>query len=321
MKFDLEKELGLGQPRRGQRSVWLVIILVVCGLNLVLAAVALWRGARQSAPAPPQQTTVVVQQDTQSLELVSARMTALERSLRELRSTVRQSSKNLAAVQAQDEIEERRERVRARQLERQGFDADDIQRAVRAAQVPRSKAADLSSEQQNAFDTLIDSDDSGTAVQQFLLGLNSDAALRAYIQILREKGEQWLDAALALPDDSPDFTIYTDNALYFFDIIAAVSTDSSTLAYVETKRTQIQLATQNRRLSQEHAARTAQTQQEIAELEERLRPKETAAEAQRRLVNERRRRYIKDYPSADAIKPYPTDWDPDPRVREERGIQ
>ena len=321
MKFDLEKELGLNRPQQPHRSIWLVLILVLCGLNLLLAAVALWSGLHQPTPPPPQPATVIVQQDTQSLELVSARMDALERTLREMRSTVRQSSKNLAAVQAQDELQERRARVRQRQLERQGLEPGDIQNAVRASQIPRPKAVDLDSEQVNAFDALIDSDSSGTAVRQFLLGLKNQGQLNAYIQILRAKGEQWLQAAMALPDDSADFSTYADNALYFFDIIAAVSTDSSTLAYVETKRTQIQLAVQNRRLSQENAARTAQTQQDIAELEDRLRPKETAEEAQQRILNNRRQRYIRDYPAAGIVKPYPSDWDPDPRVREERGIE
>jgi hypothetical protein len=321
MKFDLEKELGLTLARAPQQAPWMLIIIVLCGLNLVLAGVALWRSASAPAPAAPQPATVIVQQDTQGLALVSARIGALEHSLRDLRTSVRQSSKELAAVEAMQQADDRIERLRTRQLEKQGVDPADIQRAVRGAPSSQQPIAELTSEQKDALDSLIDADDSGDRVRQFLLELNNPAQLRAYVSILRAKGEQWLEAANVLPDDNPDFAAYTDNALYFLNIISAVSSDSSTVAYVESKRTQSQLALQNRRLRQENAERSAQTQEGIAALEERLKPKETAEQAQARRVDLRRSKYIKDYPVADAVKPYATDWDPDPRVREERGIE
>jgi hypothetical protein len=302
---------------------WPAIVVVLCAINLVLAVVALWRSgtATQTPPPAPETETVIVQQDTQSLQIVDARMEALERSLRELRTTVRQSSKNLAAVNAQKEIKERRERIQTKDLEEQGVEPEEIRRAVRSAQMPEAPRAELTDEQRTAFDALIDSDSSGGSVQQFLRALNNKGELQAYVEILRAKGDQWFDAAVAEPQGSESFGPYIDNALYFYNIIAAVSSDSSTVAYIESKRTQIQLALQNRRLIDENAARTEQTREAMAEMEERLRPKETAAQAQQRLVNERRRKYIKDYPSSGAVKPYPTDWDPDPRVREERGIE
>lgn len=88
---------------------------------------------------------------------------------------------------------------------------------------------------------------------------------------LQDKGDRWLNAALVLIDeDDPAFMEYYANALYFYDILNDVANDRALLAYVETKRSQLQLAMQRHEMRRMAAETERRTRENLQNVEERL---------------------------------------------------
>ena len=93
---------------------------------------------------------------------------------------------------------------------------------------------------------------------------------------------------------------------------------------VQRQELQQQISAQKSDMEEQLAAATQKAQEETekvrAELEAKTAHKETAEEAAQRLEDNRKRHSgIKQYKGTSPT-PYKSDWDPDPRVREQRGI-
>ncbi|NLF41002.1 hypothetical protein GX586_16280 [bacterium] len=318
MKIDLEKELMAGgfPPRR---SFWLPAIAGLCFVNLLLAAVALHVSVRTAHRQPPELPFVA---DTNVILTVpmTQRISSLERSVRDLRASMKQSQKEIRVATAEQAVEKKRERMGDRAIRKSA----DIVTAPAPAPVARRSPAEvvaLSQEQKLALDQMVDEDDSGAQVRSFLASLTNAAVQNACIEYLMAKGDQWLTAATQLPADATDDAeVYLDNAEYFYDVVSGVVNDTAVIAYIATKRNAIQLARQQRAMVAAQQEQAALQEETKAELEERFTPRETAQEAFERMRRDRRRT-IFDYPSSGTVRPYQTDWDPDPRVREERGLE
>lgn len=276
MRIDLEREMGmLAQPRAPRRAFpWLPVLAGLCVLNLLLAALALVRGRPAAPPAAaPREdwSGLIAAIESQTVARTEPRIEALEFTLRELQAEVTQTKKTMLALQAERKIAERRDRAR---LERQMVRAQqaDVRSIVRTAPtVPPPGAARLTEAELDAFNALIDRDDSGTQVRAFLRGLTNAAQASAYMAQLQDKGDRWLNAALVLIDENdPVFMEYYANALYFYDILRDVANDRALLAYVETKRSQLQLALQRHEMRRMAAETEQRTRENLQNVEQRL---------------------------------------------------
>ena len=320
MKIDLEKELGLSKFSQPDRFPWLKVVALVCVINLILAAIAVFLSARREPVAAPQEMSDIAQLNSQSLAEISKRLAVFERMQRDIRINQKKSRKEMSVVAAAREVEKKRERMKQKELKKSGLTDEDI-RALKDAgpgQQPRLK---LSDEETSELDALVDSDDSGAQVRAYIRAISSVPKRNANIQYLKNKGDQWFSATLPLLNSSdPDANLYVDSARYFYDIINDVSDNNALIAYVNSKLHQLELAIQKADFREAAEEERISRQEELEQLREDLRPRETAAQAQARL-RRKRRTLIKDYPSSNLVRPYKTDWDPDPRVREERGIE
>ncbi len=275
MKIDLERELGLvaapaASPPRG--IPWLPLLAVVCGLNLLIAAGALLRGRAAAPPTlPPRDdwSGLIAAIESQTVARTEPRFEALEFAVRDLQADASQTRKTLLAVQTELKVAERRERA-GRQITRaQQADVRSIVRAAPAAPTPG--AARLSTAELDTFNLLIDGDERGLAVRAFLRGITNAAQASAYLAQLQNKGDRWLNAAVALiDDDDPAFDEYCANALYFYDILRDVASDTAMLAYVETKRGQLQLAMQRHEMRRLAAETERRTRANLQSVEDRL---------------------------------------------------
>lgn len=276
MKIDLEREMGmLAQPRAPRRAFpWLPVLAGLCVLNLLLAALALVRGRPAAPPAAaPREdwSGLIAAIESQTVARTEPRFEALEFTLRELQAEVTQTKKTMVALQAERKIAERRDRARVeRQMVRaQQADVRSIVRTAPAA--PPPGAARLTEAELDAFNALIDRDDSGAQVRAFLRGLTNAAQASAYMAQLQDKGDRWLNSALVLIDENdPAFMEYYVNALYFYDILRDVANDRALLAYVETKRSQLQLALQRHEVRRMAAETEQRTRENLQNVEQRL---------------------------------------------------
>lgn len=276
MKIDLDREMGmLARPRAPRGAFpWLPVLAGLCVLNLLLAALALVRGRPAAPPAAaPREdwSGLIAAIESQTVARTEPRFEALEFTLRELQAEVTQTKKTMLALQAERKIAERRDRARVeRQMVRaQQADVRSIVRTAPAA--PPPGAARLTEAELDAFNALIDRDDSGAQVRAFLRGLTNAAQASAYMAQLQDKGDRWLNAALVLIDENdPAFMEYYANALYFYDILRDVANDRALLAYVETKRSQLQLALQRHEMRRMAAETEQRTRENLQNVEQRL---------------------------------------------------
>lgn len=277
MKIDLERELGLGERAgvRGQRERWwLLTISVVCVVNLVLGIALVVRGrpvreiVKEAAGGGGLEAVV----ESQVVARLGLRFEALEVALRELQREVGQVRKSVLALQAERKVVARRERGTERR-EREARRATEAQAVVRPAlSAPVAGTVVLSEAELEAFDRLIDRDDTGLEVRAFLRGLTNAAQANAYLAQLQDKGDRWLNAAMTAADEmDPLFGEYYTNALYFYDIVRDVAADKALVAYAETKRSQLQVAQQRHELRRMTAEREERTQESLERVEERLR--------------------------------------------------
>ena len=301
-------------------SVWLLAIAGLGAVNLLLGASALYLASRAPRTAPPVIVTAPPGTVDVAVASLEAHVNQLDRSLRDLRSTLKQSQKEIKVVTVEQAVDKRRERLATRDLKKSGAPESSAPRAAHRERVAAPQPVQLRAADIAALDSMVDQDLSGDGVIAFLRGITNAPLQQAYLESLVQKGDQWLNAAYPLLDDQDaDGLAYIDNAQYFYNIIAEVTPDTGLRAYIEAKRNEQRLALQGydaRIAQQEQARREAAT---TAELERKFTPRETAGEAEARLLRERRYN-IKQYPDAGTVKSYQTDWDPDPRVREERGL-
>lgn len=237
MKIDLEKELAAATQLTPRQEHLLFAAVALAVLNVVLVlGVLVVRPRRAAAPAE----RLVLVADTQMVQRLEQRLAAFETMLQDLRVVLMQSKFAVKDLTATQKVAKRRERADLR-----APGAAVARRALRWLPGMQETNIVLSADELSALDALIDRDQSGDQVRALLQSMTDPARRTAYLKQLQRKGDQWLAAALPLIDsDDPGYEVYCDNALYFYDIISGASDDTAFLAYVETKRSQIELALQ-----------------------------------------------------------------------------
>lgn len=326
MQFDLQKELGLhNAPAAVKPAIpWLYIITGVCAVNLVVIIglfiyfIASDRGSSDAGQIP---VSKIVEVTSQMFAYTDVRLTQLENAVNDINSSLKASQKDLTLVEAEQRINKKRERRKTRAMQKSGLSDKDIKEAINNLQTPPHQAAPLNAEETAAFDSLIDDDDSGDQVRAFITSQTDPGKRLSYVMVMRRKGDQWYDAALnAIRNDDPDSQMFVENTLYFYSILSDTSSDNATVALIQAKINQLELAQQNADIQAKTEELAEQQKQQIADLKEDLTPKETASEAEQRRIRQRRAvGPINNYEAAGIRKSYEGDWDPDPRVREQRG--
>jgi hypothetical protein len=323
MQFDLQKELGLSRSQTQRRFPWLYVIAGFCAVNVIvvigiLILVLSGLDGKKDPNYIPNED--IVEATKQMFDNFDLRIATLETAIKEITTSLKSSQKDLTLIDAEQRITKKREKRKTRTMQKSGMTDSDVQDAINDLHSPPPEAARLSAEEQANFDALIDQDDTGNQVRNFITSLDVAKQL-SYLRVLRRKGDQWYVAAVqAIKDDDEDKQVFVDNAMYFYSIISDTSRDNATIALTQTKITQLKMVQQNAEIKADAADLSTEQEQKIAALKESLKPRETASQAeQRRLQKRRAVGPINDYNAAEIRKSYESDWDPDPRVREKRG--
>jgi len=318
MKIDLEKELGFIQAPKPNKFPWLKVIVFLCATNFLLLVIVLVNSKSNNYNSVNENS--FIEMNSQFIASVSVRLANIEQMQRQLRITQKKSKKILSIAASNKKLKDKHERMKQKKLNKSGLtdeEFDDLGNSVQKNNVGVS----ITDEEKNKLDDLIDRDESGVQIRAYINALPSAKQRRIIIEYLKKKGNQWFKATLPLLiEDDPDADIYVDNTRYFFEIIRDVSDNSATIAYAGSKLNQLELAAQKAEFKKLAEEERFNRQDELDELREDLTPMETAAQAQSR-IRRNKKSIIKQYKSSNLIKPYKSDWDPDPRVREERGIE
>lgn len=330
MPIDLPKSLNLPEEPHTSRAHWrpslLHVLVALCVLNFLVAAGAITLYFLPERTTPEEKTvitqTVAPTNRTDAMNLSSqlvvrlvAKLDSIDDELQNVRMENRTIKKEIASLSTIEDKLKKQERMKKKALEKAGLSADQLKKAMRETLPGSIPPAELSVEEKQDFDTLIDNDDTGASVEAFISQITQPARKAGYIQHLQEKGDQWADAALdAVTQGDAVYSEYSDNADYFYTIISRVSDNTSLLAYIGARRSQLDLAIQNLQLQDDIAWQQDQTAEQIDELQERTKPKITRNEALE-ILREQRRQNIHPYESSGIVKPYETDWNPDPRER------
>jgi len=322
MKIDLEKELGLNQVSKPDKFPWPKVIIFLCAANFLILVILLF-SSKQNDYASTDESSFIAM-NSQFIASVSARLTNIEQLQRQLRITQKKSKKAFTLVSADKKLQEKHERMKQKKLKKSGLTDDEIN-SLDSSMQNRNAIGKMTAEEKNTLDDLIDHDESGAQMRAYIRALPSIAQKKAVIEYLKSKGNQWFKATLSLladndPDDDPDRDDYVDNTRYFYEIIRDVSDSSAAIAYAGSKLNQLELASQKAEFKRIAENERLNRQDELEDLKETLTPKETAEQAQTR-IRRNRKSIIKQYKTSNPVRPYQTDWDPDPRVREEQGIE
>ena len=322
MKIDLEKELGLNLVSKPDKFPWLKVIIFLCAANFLLLVILLF-SSKQNHYASANESSFIAM-NSQFIANVSARLTNIEQLQRQLRITQKKSKKAFSIVSADKKLQKKQERMKQKKLLKSGLTDDEIN-SLDSSMQNRNAIGIITDKEKNTLDDLIDHDESGAQMRAYIRALPSIAQKKAVIEYLKSKGNLWFKATLSLladdyPEDDSDADDYIDNTRYFFEIIRDVSDSSATIAFAGSKLNQLELASQKAEFKRIAENERLNRQDELEELRKDLTPKETAEQAQTR-IRRNRKSIIKQYKSSNLVRPYKTDWDPDPRVREERGIE
>ncbi len=312
MKIDLEKELAL-QLTPQKTPPWVKFIFGICILNLVLVIIVIFSGRSSNSV---QENSKTDGSNLSDVEEMSARLNSLEKTFRELKVNQKHAKKTLSVVAAEHDVSKRKDRMLKRELQKAGLTEKEMRRAIRKTIFPNQEIIDLSSQDKININLLIDSDDTSLGVRDFVASVTNLYKQAAYLEYLRNKGDEWLDVALPLvSEDRNLFDEYLDNALYFYDIVSSISKNNAMIAYVEAKKNQADLVAQNDDIKIE--AEEAEKQKEvIAGIKKEMEPKMSSDEVMNELRD--RRKHIKKYPTSDIIRKYNSDWETDPRKRLEQ---
>lgn len=266
MKIDLGKELASSIAPPPRPSALLIVVLVLSMLNAMLMVVAIaWRFLA-TPPVVTGEPRVVMTTDTQLVQRLESRLDLLEETLRDVRAALLETKLMLKDFTAAQKVALRRDRLVGSSDER-----STTRRALRWLPVTQPSNVVLATDEIAAFDALIDRDETGTRVSEFVQNLTDEPRRNAYLQHLQQKGDQWLAAALPLiENDDPSYEMYCDNAMYFYNIIGTAGGDRTMLAYVQSKRNEIAMALQ-RLDARLHGQETeTRLREELSALEERM---------------------------------------------------
>ncbi len=312
MKIDLEKELAI-QLAPQKTPPWVKFIVGVCILNLILVTILIFSGRTSNSI---QKNSKNSGERIGDVEKMSERLSSLEKTFRELKVNQKYAKKTLSVVAAEHDVSKRKDRMLKRELKKAGLTEKEMRRALRKTIFPNQEVVELSSQDKININLLIDSDDTSLGVRDFVASVTNLYKQEAYLEYLRNKGDEWLDVALPLvSEDRNLFDEYLDNALYFYDIVSTISKNNATIAYVEAKKNQADLLVQNDDIKSE--AEEAAKQKEIIDgIKKKMEPKMSSDEVMDELRE--RRKHIKKYPTSDIIRKYNSDWETDPRKRLEQ---
>jgi len=321
MKIDLEKELGLNQASKPDNFPWLKAVVLLCAVNFILLIVLFFSTKNGSAGASASASSLALM-NSQFVANVSARLANIEQLQRQFRITQKKSTKEISIVSADSKLEKKRDRMKRKELKKSGLNDDEIDALDSSLHSNRENKI-ISDNEKIKLDDLIDKDESGAQIRAYIRALPSAPQKKAVIEYLKRKGNKWFNATMpVLADNDPDADIYIDNTRYFFEIVRDVSDRSATIAYAGSKLNQLELAAQKAEFRRFAEDESIIRQDELDDLKENLIPQETAEQAQTRIQRKRKREsIIKPYKSSKLTHPYKSDWDPDPRVREEQGIE
>jgi len=324
MQFDLQKELGMRGEHAKRPFPWLYVIAGFSAVNVVIVivilAIFLFGGnGKDDVDIIP--TKTLADATKQMFDNFDVRISQLEVAIKEINTSLKTSKKDLTMIDAEQRISKKREQRKIRTMQKSGLSDADVNSTISNLQKPPREAAPLSYDEQAEFDALIDQDDSGDQVRNFIKAQATPGKQQSYIRSIRRKGDQWYVATLkAIQNDDEDSQIYIDNTMYFYSILSDTSRDNATIALIQTKINQLTLAQQNAEMKATATDLSEEQKQQIADLKESLKPKETASQAEQRRLQQRRAvGPINNYNAAGIRKSYQGDWDPDPRVREKSG--
>ena len=318
MKIDLEKELGFTQASKPNKFPWLKVIVFLCAANFLFLVIILFNSKSNKYTSVSENSFIAM--NSQFIASVSVRIANIEKMQRQLRITQKTSKKILSIAATSKKLEEKHERMKQKKLNKSGLTDDEFDDLGSSVQ-NKSGQINITDEEKNKLDDLIDRDESGLQIRAYINALPSAKQRRVIIEYLKKKGNQWFKATLPLLiENDPDADLYVDNTRYFFEIIRDISDNSATIAYAGSKLNQLELAAQKAEFIRLAEEEKLNRQDELDELREDLTPRETAAQAQSR-IRRNKKNIIKQYKSSNLIKPYKSDWDPDPRVREENGME
>ena len=320
MKIDLEKELGLNQTSKSDKFPWLKIIVFMCTVNFLLLIILLFSSNSNQHDSINNSSFITM--NSQFIANVSVRLTNIEQLQKQLRTTQKKSKKALSIAATDKKLQMKHERMKQKKLKKSGLAEDEFD-ALGSSIQNKNGIGNITDKEKDKLDDFIDRDESGEQMRAYIRALPSIKQKKAVIEYLKVKGNQWFKATLPLLiEDDPDADFYVDNTRYFFEIIRDVSDSSAVIAYAGSKLNQLDLAVQKAEFRTIAENESLKRQEEFDNLKEDLAPRETAEQAQSRILGDRKRdSIIKPYKSSKLTRPYKSDWDPDPRVREERGIQ
>lgn len=299
-------------------SAFILIILIVIVMSL------------KNRKEPVLQTPTSDVPLTVAVESLNERMEAVDKSLEAVRDEIQGL--------AQDQFKNLADKNGAEDALAEADAKNVVTPQMGAKLVASTKPVSLSQEQRSAFDDMINGDDdNGDNVSRFLDSLENPGEKTAYLKILQSKGDSWFNSALKTLQsgnkEEADKLFSTAN--YFYNIIKEKSDSNLMTSHVTAKLSQYNLETQKLQMQQQMQQQKEELEGKIAEnaqaaqekndqlkqeLEAATAHQETAEEAAQRLEDNRMRNSgIKAYKGTHP-KHYQTDWDPDPRVREQRGI-
>ena len=320
MKIDLEKELGLNQASQPDKFPWMKVIVFLCTVNFLLIIIILFN-------SKPDRSGIInekafIEMNSQFIATVSARLSNIEQLQKQLRTSQKKSKKALAIAATDKKLEEKKRRMKQKKLKKSGMDEEEFDELGSSIQ-NRNGFGNITDEEKDKLDDFIDRDESGEQIRAYIRALPSIKQKKAVVEYLKNKGNQWFKATLPLlAENDPDADLYVDNTRYFFEIVRDVSGNSAVIAYAGSKLNQLELAVQKAEIRNIAESESLKRQEELDNLKEDLIPRETAEQAQSRILRDRKRdSIIKPYKSSKLTHPYKSDWDPDPRVREEQGIK
>ena len=268
---------------------------------------------------------------TVAVQALNDRMEVVDKSLEAVREEIQGLAQDQFKAQAmkESEVDEAMEEVNAKNV---------VTPQMGAKLAASTKPVTLSKDKLSDFDEVINRDnDNGDGVKNFLSSLEDPAEKSAYLKVLQKKGDAWFNSAVkalkAGDKETADRTLET--AKYFYNVLSESGDSELMSSHVAAKLSQYDLEVQRQELQkqisdqkndfEEQLSAASQkakeeTEKVRAELEAKTAHKETATEAAQRLEENRMRHAgIKPYKGTHPKK-YQIDWDPDPRVREQRGI-
>ena len=316
MKIDLEKELWQDNSFKSGNLLWLKIIAGFCAVNLIILLILFVSLSNNFS----KKFDEFLNSNTQLVYQISVELKSIKRLQKQLRATQKKSTKELTVVTAAKKIEEKRKRMEEKKIKKSDVNPNQYKSLNDSLQ---NQNLNISDEEKSKLDDIIDRDETGAQLKAYIRPIPSKEHKATVIAYLKRKGNQWFNATIPLiEEDDPDVDIYIQNTKYFFNIIRDTSDNSADIAYAGSKLNQLDIAIQKADIRKMAEEQIISRKEDLENLKEDLMPQETPEQAQTRIQVERRKNsIIKSYNSTKVTHPYSSDWDPDPRVREERGIE